>query len=78
MISSNNFRNIITWADSPRYINNVNMLIIICSLSFMNCEELDRLQLYSELSYHGTYAGIYTAIDIDIASPKFINADVEP
>ena len=62
------------WAN----INNANVSIIICSVSFINCEELDRLQLYSELSYHGTYAGIYTAIDIDIASPKFINADVEP
>ena len=30
------------------------------------------------LEYLSTYAGIYTAIDIDIASPKFINADVEP
>ena len=54
------------------------MCIMICSVSFMNCEELDRLQLYGELSYHGRYAGIYTAIDIDIASPKFINIDIEP
>jgi hypothetical protein len=56
----------------PKYINNV------CSVSFMNCEELDRLQQYGELSYHGRYVGIYTAVDIDIASPKFINVDVEP
>jgi hypothetical protein len=78
LISSTNVRNIITWADFPRYINNVDICIMICSVSFMNCEELDRLQLYGELSYHGRYAGIYTAIDIDISSPKFINIDIEP
>ena len=44
----------------------------------MNCEELARLQQYGELSYHGRYVGIYTAVDIDIASPKFINIDIEP